>query len=102
MYRFLGLLLVCFASVAEASNYQNSRVAVYARAYEVVQMNDPAWLEQRCTGGKSMAARVAVNKKFTKLVDVVTRQQIAGQATGERTVFDLTLEPATYRVLSAE
>jgi hypothetical protein len=53
-------------------------------------------------GGKTLAARVAVDKKFTKLVDVVTGQQIAGQTAGDRMVFDLSLEPATYRVLSAE
>jgi hypothetical protein len=53
-------------------------------------------------GGKALPARVAVDKKFARLVDVVTGQQITGQVTGERTVFDLTLEPATYRVLSAE
>jgi hypothetical protein len=53
-------------------------------------------------GGKSLSAKVAVDKRFTKLVDVVTGQQIAGQSAGDRMVFDLTLEPATYRVLSAE
>ena len=53
-------------------------------------------------GGKTLPARVAVDKKFTKLVDVVTGQQITGQAMGDRMVFDLTLEPASYRVLSAE
>jgi hypothetical protein len=53
-------------------------------------------------GGKALPARVAADKKFARLVDLVTGQQITGQVTGERTVFDLTLEPATYRVLSAE
>ena len=53
-------------------------------------------------GGKTVAARVSVDKKFTKLVDVVTGQQFTGQAMGDRTFFDLSLEPATYRVLSAE
>ena len=53
-------------------------------------------------GGKALPAKVAVDKKFTKLVDVVTGQQIVGQKVGDRTVFDLTLDPATYRVLSAE
>jgi len=53
-------------------------------------------------GGKSLPARVSVDKKFTKLVDVVTGQQITGQAAGDRMVFDLTLEPASYRVLSTE
>src|SRR5450432_2146193 len=32
---------------AGASGYQNFVVAVYARAYEVQQMKDPAWLESR-------------------------------------------------------
>ena len=42
--------IVCalaLASVAEAGSYHNFRVAVYARAYEVQQMKDPAWLESR-------------------------------------------------------
>jgi len=42
--------IVCalaLASVAEAGNYHNFGVAVYARAYEVQQMKDPAWLESR-------------------------------------------------------
>ena len=49
--------IVCalaLASVAEAGNYHNFGVAVYARAYEVQQMKDPAWLESRwatITGG---------------------------------------------------
>jgi hypothetical protein len=48
--RKLSLLFIClsaFASVAGAGNYRNFRVAVYARAYEVRQMKDPAWLETR-------------------------------------------------------
>jgi hypothetical protein len=53
-------------------------------------------------GGKSLPVKVSVDRKFTKLVDVVTSQQITGQPTGDRVVFDLTLEPATYRVFSAE
>jgi hypothetical protein len=53
-------------------------------------------------GGKSLPARVSVDRKFSKLVDVVTSQQITGQPMGDRMVFDLTLEPATYRVFSAE
>jgi hypothetical protein len=53
-------------------------------------------------GGKTLAARVIVDKKFTKLVDVVTGQQITGQTMGDRTVFELSLDAATYRVLSAE
>jgi hypothetical protein len=53
-------------------------------------------------GGKTLTARVLVDKKFTKLVDVVTGQQITGQTMGDRTVFELSLEPGTYKVLSAE
>jgi len=34
---------------------------------------------------------VSVDRKFTKLVDVVTGQQITGQAGGDRMLFDLTL-----------
>ena len=47
MTRFVALSLFALASVAGAANYRNFRVAVYARAYEVVQMKDPAWLESR-------------------------------------------------------
>ena len=47
MRRSLVLSLCCLASLAEAASYRNFRVAVYARAYEVVQMKDPAWLEAR-------------------------------------------------------
>lgn len=53
-------------------------------------------------GGKSLPARVSVAGKVAKLVDVVTGQEIAGQAAGDRTAFDLTLAPGAYRVLSAE
>ena len=45
---------------------------------------------------------MSVAGKVAKLVDVVTGEQIAGQAAGDRTAFDLTLLLATYRVLSAE
>jgi hypothetical protein len=53
-------------------------------------------------GGNTVAARAVVDKKFTKLVDVETGQTIDGQAKGDKMVFELTLPPATYRVLSAE
>jgi hypothetical protein len=53
-------------------------------------------------GGKSLSARVSVAGKVTKLVDLVTGQQITGQAAGDRVAFDLTLAPAAYRVFSAE
>src|SRR5450759_919586 len=53
-------------------------------------------------GGNTVAARAVVDKKFTKLVDVVSGQTINGQARGDKMVFELTLAPASYRVLSAE
>ena len=53
-------------------------------------------------GGATVAAKALTPSKFTKLIDVVSGQQISGQPRGDRTVFDLTLPPATYRVLSAE
>ena len=44
-------LAVCLAAVSAAfaggKNYKNFDVAVYCRAYEVRQMKDPAWLEDR-------------------------------------------------------
>jgi hypothetical protein len=52
--------------------------------------------------GAAVAASILVDQKFTKLVDVVTGEQIAGQATGNATGFDLKLKPASYRVFSAE
>jgi hypothetical protein len=53
-------------------------------------------------GGNTVAARAVVDKKFTRLVDVVSGQTINGQARGDKMVFELTLAPASYRVLSAE
>jgi hypothetical protein len=53
-------------------------------------------------GGKSLPARVSVAGKVAKLVDVVTGREISGQAAAGRMSFDVTLEPGTYRVLSAE
>ena len=50
----LCLLPLLCAGAASAAGYQNFRVAVYARACEVRQMKDPAWLESRwatITGG---------------------------------------------------
>jgi hypothetical protein len=43
-----------------------------------------------------------VERKFTKVVDVVTGEQIDGQARGKPTGFDSKLKPASYRVFSAE
>ena len=53
-------------------------------------------------GGKSVAAQALVAGKAATLVDVVTGQRIPGRQRGDRTVFDLTLPPASYRVLGAE
>ena len=39
-------LSLLFAS-SPAAKHKNFKVAVYARAYEVQQMKDPAWLEAR-------------------------------------------------------
>jgi len=52
--------------------------------------------------GKPVTARALVDKKFTKLVDVVSGETITGQARGDKTVFEVTVAPASYRVLSAE
>jgi hypothetical protein len=53
-------------------------------------------------GGKSVTARALVQGKAAALVDVVTGERIAGQARGARMVFELTVPPASYRVLGAE
>src|SRR5208283_5618628 len=41
------LCLLAGSSAAAAGGYKNFTVSIYARAYEVRQMKDPAWLEQR-------------------------------------------------------
>jgi len=53
-------------------------------------------------GGNTVSAKALVDRKFTRLVDVVSGQQFSGQARGDKMVLDLSLAPATYRVLSAE
>jgi hypothetical protein len=53
-------------------------------------------------GGNTVSARAVVDGKFTKLVDVESGQALSGQTRGDKMVFDLTLPPASYRVLSAE
>jgi hypothetical protein len=53
-------------------------------------------------GGNTVPVRAVVDGKFTRLVDVESGQAINGQTRGDKMVFDLTLPPATYRVLSAE
>jgi hypothetical protein len=42
-----ALLSMLAGSSAAAAGYKNFTVSVYARAYEVRQMKDPQWLEQR-------------------------------------------------------
>ena len=39
-------LILLLPAMTMAGNYKNFGVAVYARAYEVQQMKDPAWLEK--------------------------------------------------------
>jgi len=59
--RFWFLPLLCAAAASAAGNYQNFRVAVYARAYEVRQMKDPAWLEARWA---TITSRLKVDKIY--------------------------------------
>ena len=53
-------------------------------------------------GGSTVTAKAVADRKYTKLVDVVSGQQISGQASGDKMVFELTIPPASYRVFSAE
>jgi len=53
-------------------------------------------------GGAPVPVKIVSDKKFTRLVDLVSGEQIAGQARGNNMVFDLSLPAAAYRVLSAE
>ena len=57
------LLLLVFQLTFAADNtgYRNFKVAVYARAYEVRQMNNPAWLEPIWT---EISRQVKVNKIY--------------------------------------
>ena len=50
-------------------------------------------------GGIPVNASVLVDKKYTRLLDLVSGQTLTGQTRAGRTAFDLTLAPATYRVL---
>ena len=52
--------------------------------------------------GSTVTAKAVVDRKYTKLVDVVSGQQISGQASGDKMVFELTIPPASYRVFSTE
>jgi hypothetical protein len=42
---FLIIMMLCLPAVIAGPAYRNFTVAVYARAYEVRQMNDIKWLE---------------------------------------------------------
>jgi hypothetical protein len=53
-------------------------------------------------GDKPVAARVVLDKKFTRLVDLLSGKQTSGRPRGDKTVFDLTLPPASYAPLAAE
>jgi hypothetical protein len=53
-------------------------------------------------GGRGVNISALADKKFPKLVDMVSGQQIAGKPRGDQMVFDLVLAPASYRVFSAE
>jgi len=53
-------------------------------------------------GGSAVTVRALVNKKFSKLIDVVSGQQFSGQLRGDKMVFDIPVAPATYRVFSME
>jgi hypothetical protein len=53
-------------------------------------------------GERPVATRVVLDKKVTRLIDLVTGKQISGAARGDKTVFELTLGPASYAALSAE
>ncbi len=53
-------------------------------------------------GGKSVAASVVLDKRFRRLVDLVSGQRLTGTARDDATVFSLTLPPSSYRVFSAE
>jgi len=90
-----------------ADRYQNFRVAVYARAYNQTGLfaydNGRFIVENfAAPGGQAVAARAVVSTKAGALVDVVTGERIAGQARGDRMVFDLTVPAASYRVFSTE
>jgi hypothetical protein len=53
-------------------------------------------------GGKAVDAKVVVDKKVAVLVDLMSGQRLSGQVRGDKMVFDLSLDPATYRVFAAE
>ncbi len=47
-------------------------------------------------------ARVVTDNRITKLRDMLTGQQLVGTSQGSTTVFEMTLNPGSYRVFSAE
>ncbi|MBR6813619.1 MAG: hypothetical protein IKM50_03630, partial [Tidjanibacter sp.] len=62
---FTALALVCAVMPAEAKkkadNYENFRVAIYTRAYEVQQMTDREWLESTW---ETISSQVKVDKIY--------------------------------------
>ncbi len=62
MMAALTLLSAAWLTKVEAQeNYQNFKVAIYTRAYEVEQMTDPEWLE---TTWKTISDQVKVDKIY--------------------------------------
>ncbi|MBZ5584207.1 MAG: hypothetical protein LAQ30_18735 [Acidobacteriia bacterium] len=53
-------------------------------------------------GSPEVAASVSTDRKFTKLVDMVSGETLSGQNRMNAMTFDVKLAPASYRVFSAE
>jgi hypothetical protein len=53
-------------------------------------------------GARPVAARVALDKKFKELVDLVSGKRIAGSVKDGKAFFDLTLAPSSYQALAAQ
>jgi hypothetical protein len=53
-------------------------------------------------GGKIVAVKVVLDKKITKLRDLVSGKTLVGQERADKTVFKLKLNPASYQVFAAE
>lgn len=79
-------------TMASAPGYKNFKVAVYARAYEVRQMNDLKWLEPIWTG---ITDQVNVDKIYLE-----THRDLI--LVDEKTYFDITLKPHSYRVFKTD
>ncbi len=65
LIRFLVALTLlsasCYTKVEAQQNYENFKVAIYTRAYEVEKMTDPEWLE---TTWKTISDQVKVDKIY--------------------------------------